>query len=236
MRHFVQNMYSHVKDKELMNELKLACSENQKCKFDQRRKDLENDNPRVVRYLRDTPLPKWALSHDVGGRRFGMMTTNISEVYNNVLKGARGLPVAAILELTFYRSVEYFRKRRIIVNALHANGTVWVEEILVHLERKREKTNQHHVRPFHDELEIFQVITTCSRVGNTRKGGRTHRVDLVKRKCTCGKMQLLHYSCSHVLAACSFVSLDYNQFISSYYSVEMLYHTWSQVLEPIPGL
>src|SRR6266542_3723581 len=37
------------------------------------------------------------------------MTTKIVESFNKVLKGVRSLPLCAIIELTFYRAVEYFR-------------------------------------------------------------------------------------------------------------------------------
>ena len=36
------------------------------------------------------------------------MTTNISEVFNNVLKGARSLLVTALVKLTFFRLNSYF--------------------------------------------------------------------------------------------------------------------------------
>ena len=53
---------------------------------------------------------KWALSHD-GGRRYGIMTTNKYEVFNSVLKGARCLPVTALVQLTFFRLNSYFVAR-----------------------------------------------------------------------------------------------------------------------------
>ena len=40
------------------------------------------------------------------------MTTNASESFNGVLKGARSLPIKALVARTFFRSVEYFYKRR----------------------------------------------------------------------------------------------------------------------------
>ena len=40
------------------------------------------------------------------------MTTNISEVFNSVLKGARSLPVTALVQLTFFRLNIYFVARR----------------------------------------------------------------------------------------------------------------------------
>ena len=41
-----------------------------------------------------------------------MMTTNISEVFNSVLKGARSLPITALVQLTFFCLNSYFVARR----------------------------------------------------------------------------------------------------------------------------
>ena len=40
------------------------------------------------------------------------MTTNKFEVFNSVLKGARSLPVTALVQLTFFRLNSYFVARR----------------------------------------------------------------------------------------------------------------------------
>ena len=56
------------------------------------------------------PFEKWALSHD-GGQRYGIMTTNMSTVFNSVLKGARSLPITALVQLTFFRLNNYFVAR-----------------------------------------------------------------------------------------------------------------------------
>ena len=50
-------------------------------------------------YLISESMDMWTQSHD-GGRRFEAMTTNISECFNNVLKGARGLLIAPMVEFT----------------------------------------------------------------------------------------------------------------------------------------
>ena len=40
------------------------------------------------------------------------MTTNMSEVFNSVLKGAHNLPITALVQLTFFRLNSYFVARR----------------------------------------------------------------------------------------------------------------------------
>ena len=52
------------------------------------------------------------------------MTTNIYEVFNNVLKGARSLPVTALVQLTLFRLNSYFVARR----ELGANRLTYVEQ------------------------------------------------------------------------------------------------------------
>lgn len=57
-------------------------------------------NPEARRWLEEIPLEKWALAHD-NGHRYGIMTTNLTEVFNSVLKGARCLPITTLVQLTF---------------------------------------------------------------------------------------------------------------------------------------
>jgi hypothetical protein len=45
----------------------------------------------------------WALTFDEGGSRYGIMTMDISEVFNFVLKGIRSLNVSSIVDYTFHK-------------------------------------------------------------------------------------------------------------------------------------
>ena len=74
--------------------------------FDARLKVLQKDlNDDAKQWLKDQMGNKenWALAFDEGGWRYLIMTTNMSEGINNVLKGVRSLPVSAIIEFTFYK-------------------------------------------------------------------------------------------------------------------------------------
>ena len=53
----------------------------------------------------------WTLSHD-GGYRCGAMTTNMSDCFNGVLKGAHGLPISALVDYIWCKLVAYFNDRR----------------------------------------------------------------------------------------------------------------------------
>ena len=59
-------------------------------------------------YLMKEDLDKWTQLHD-GGYRYGAMTTNVSECFNGVLKGACDLTIAALVEFTHCKLVAYLK-------------------------------------------------------------------------------------------------------------------------------
>ena len=62
-------------------------------------KDCKEKDYLSYTYLMSESVDMWTQPHD-GGRHFGAMTTNILECFNGVLKCARGLPIAAMVEFT----------------------------------------------------------------------------------------------------------------------------------------
>nr|XP_025628428.1 uncharacterized protein LOC112721592 [Arachis hypogaea] len=98
-------------------------------------------------WLSRIPREQYALAFD-GGYRWGHMTTNLVECINSVLKGARNLPITALVKATFYRLNELFTRKRaeaearinaghvfseIVTSKLHANqlasGNIQVDRI-----------------------------------------------------------------------------------------------------------
>ena len=62
-----------------------------------------------------------------GGFWFGIMTINGSELLNNVFKKSRRLPVAAIIEETFYKCNAWFVQRQARVMDLADANKQWSE-------------------------------------------------------------------------------------------------------------
>ena len=46
---------------------------------------------------------KWTLTYDIGGWRWGFMTSNMAEMFNSLLRGCWGLPMTDIASFTFYK-------------------------------------------------------------------------------------------------------------------------------------
>ena len=62
-------------------------------------------------WIKNEPLEKWALIADTDGSRYGIMTTNLAEVYNWVLKACRSLPLTTIVECILRGTVAYLREQ-----------------------------------------------------------------------------------------------------------------------------
>ena len=156
-------------------------------------------NLEAHRWLEVIPFEKWALSHD-GGRRYVIMITNISEVFNSVLKGAWSLPVAALVQLTFFRLNSYFIVRR----EQGYNRLASDEQYTPYVDAK---IKGHVVKV--GSFEIILYDHNQGRFHVKSKRGQTHRLNLHDHKCTCDKTLIYGFPYSHIIAACQFRSIDF---------------------------
>ena len=100
-------------------------------------------------WIEHEPLERWSLLHDTHGARYGVMTTNLAETYNFVLRGNRALPLTAIVEGILHGIVKYFRKRRQMAEVHMANNpnTPYYEKIFKYMNEKMEKARSFNVTP-----------------------------------------------------------------------------------------
>ena len=85
MHHFASNFITRFKDKLLKNLVCRATLASTECKFNKHMNKIGRINSEALQWLEAIPFQLWVHSHDEG-RRYGLMTTNISEVFNSVLK------------------------------------------------------------------------------------------------------------------------------------------------------
>ena len=84
------------KDKLLKNLVCRAALTSTERKFNKHMTIIGRINSEAQQWLEAIPFQFWALSHD-GGQRYGIMTTKMSVVFNNVLKGDRSLPFTTLV-------------------------------------------------------------------------------------------------------------------------------------------
>jgi len=184
-------------------------------------------------WIEHEPLERWSLLHDTHGARYGVMTTNLAETYNFVLRGNRALPLTAIVEGIFYGTVKYFRDRRQKAeqHMLNNPNTRYCERIMKYMEEKMEKARSHTVVPIGNQERRFEVRLANNKFGCANEL-RTHEVKIGNEAwptcdCTCNKPKLLHLPCSHVLATCGQLGMDAISFVSPFYLKESVLNTWT---------
>ncbi|KAH7837300.1 hypothetical protein Vadar_012227 [Vaccinium darrowii] len=156
------------------------------------------EDGKIHKDLTDLDRPKWSLAYD-GGRRYGSCTTNVSEGLNGVLKEARHLPITATVMTTFYKSVEYFFSKVEGARQRIDNNHALSNFAMAKFDHWMNKARRHRVMEFNRELGVSEVETPMHPT-SPGKGNHKHTIELVDRKCTCGKFQQWKMPCSHVIA------------------------------------
>ncbi|XP_020970087.1 uncharacterized protein LOC110268340 [Arachis ipaensis] len=90
-------------------------------KFDYWFDIMRTENPAMCDWANRIEYERWT-QHKNGGRRYGHMTTIISECVNSVLKGTRNLPVTSLVKSTYLRLAELFVIRGQTVEAQLGSG------------------------------------------------------------------------------------------------------------------
>lgn len=81
-------------------------------KFDAYMKEIGVISPAALTWLSKIDPTKWTLAHDYEGRRYGIATTNMVEGFNGSIRKARFLPVTAMMEYLFYKTVKIVNTHR----------------------------------------------------------------------------------------------------------------------------
>jgi hypothetical protein len=129
-RHFAADIWKKQQSRKAIKRLKALCKVKEEKKFKARLKELEkilNNDTKAWLSEQLSEKSNWTLAFDEGGCRYGVMTTNILEVFNFVLNGIRLSSVSSIMDYTFYKCNEYFVGRWEKARNTLAKGEHWEE-------------------------------------------------------------------------------------------------------------
>ncbi|GFQ01973.1 hypothetical protein PHJA_002341200 [Phtheirospermum japonicum] len=104
------NFNTHAKSVKLKDMCFKARAELRVAVFHRIMEQIKALDPNAFAYLDGIYKSKWTLSHD-GGKWCGVLTANMSECINGVMKRARRLPITTIVRITFLRNVKNFYDR-----------------------------------------------------------------------------------------------------------------------------
>lgn len=185
-----------------------------------------------TQWIENEPKEKWSLLFDTDGSRYGIMTTNLAEVYNWVMRGVRVLPLVAIVEFILHGTQAYFRDRyKKIGPSMADNNIVFGNVVTKYMEDKIKKARRHRVVAQGTQVHRYEIMCVDrSRRGIYRKQAVQECVLKADGGCTCScmKPKLHHLPCSHVLAAAGDCGISPNVYVSNYFRKEAIFHTWSE--------
>ncbi|XP_078157435.1 uncharacterized protein LOC144553210 [Carex rostrata] len=246
-QHVFENFGKHTKDKVAFTFFKVMVKKKKNTRLQEGLDAIGRRNPAWLAYL-DTcgkynendekELPKpWKVYQAMDdGSRWEIMTSNGSESLNHVFQTSCRLPVAAIIDETFYKCVSWFEKRRETAVQLQAAGQFFSTRVHKKLDKHIEKTKKMSTLPFgHNE---FMVTSHGEKINFDMENGRwVHTSSDCRYKvilkndheveCTCQKPRMGGIPCVHVMAVCRLRNLNPNDFVNYYYNIQTLIDTWS---------
>ncbi|KAH1212791.1 hypothetical protein GmHk_14G040892 [Glycine max] len=231
VRHIASNFnrkFNNAKQKEMFKKLAYT-----PCKhvFDQNLEKFRQLSPAIARWIDRISKEKWSMAYDTSGRRYGHMTTNLSECVNKVLKDCRSIPITALVKSTYSRCRKYFVDRGRQAQRQLREGQVYCSKLVTELRKNQEQACSHIVRVYDIHSTRFEVEETFNPI--TQRGGQKWAVNLNGHYCQCERYSALHYPCSHIIAACGYVSMNYYQYIDVVYTNEHILKAYSAQWWPL---
>ncbi|KAL0352198.1 UNVERIFIED_CONTAM: hypothetical protein Scaly_1608500 [Sesamum calycinum] len=190
--------------------------------------EIKKQHVRAFAYLDQINKEKWTTSHD-GGWRCGILTTNMSECINGVLKGARRLPVSTLVEITLERTVHYFRVRAIKGHKMLQNNQLWTDFACKMFISWQQKAVEHTVTKYSHSQQSASVITRRQ----NGHGINTHVVKIANRECSCSKWNQFGIPCSHAQKVCGAYNISAASMVKDYYDLMAYNNTYSKHFEPV---
>ncbi|KAL0456107.1 UNVERIFIED_CONTAM: hypothetical protein Slati_0949900 [Sesamum latifolium] len=126
LRHVCSNFNNKYKNIQLKDLCCRVGAEQNVRKFERKMEEIRELNEEAFDWLQKIDKAQWTLSHD-GGWRTGILTTNMSECINGVLKGSRRLPIMAIVRITLDRTVHYFLDRTKKCDRMMRDNQQWAD-------------------------------------------------------------------------------------------------------------
>src|SRR3954466_8630762 len=109
---------------------------------------------------------------------------------------------------------------------------VFTDNCKKEMQKEVEKSHNYNALSFDRERNYFVVQETIN--NNECRPLTYYNVDLQKQTCDCGKFQTFHVPCSHAIAACSHVRLNYQMFIPPVFRVRNIFKVYEQSFIGVP--
>ncbi|CAN7007975.1 unnamed protein product [Brassica oleracea var. botrytis] len=174
-------------------------------------KDIKDKCPELAKYMEDSDFRKWARCF-APANRYNIMTTNIAESLNSMLKLPRELPLISLLETIRLTLTTWFFERR--------------EAAAKHKHLVTPKVVQKLVSRFGAAM-VLNVYQVDQNEFEVKDETMKYVVDLEKRHCTCNVFNIDKIPCINAIAAAKYIKRDENRYVDTS-------HLTKRGLKPMP--
>ncbi|XP_057730447.1 uncharacterized protein LOC130945758 [Arachis stenosperma] len=189
---------------------------------------LRSENPAMCDWANRIDYSLWTQYCDEG-RRFGHMTTNISECVNSILKGVRNLPVCSLVKATYGRLAELFVRKGREAEAQMGTGQQFSQYLVKCIEANLKTARCFTVTVYDRDNSEYTVAETTP-TGSFSLG--TYRVSLGSKTCDCGYFQALHFPCPHALSCCAYSRLTWQPYVHQVYRLSSVFGVYQMGFTP----
>ncbi|XP_029148839.1 uncharacterized protein [Arachis hypogaea] len=192
---------------------------------------MRTENLAMCDWANRMEYDKWT-QHKDSGRRFGHMTTNISECVNSVLKATRNLPVTSLVKSTYGRLAELFVVRGQTAEAQLGFGHEFCQALVKAIDQNIRDSRCFMVT-LYDRHQLEYTVAETRRTENFSLG--SYRVSLKDHTCDCGHFQVLHYPCCHAIACFTHSRLNWVSYVHEVHHMSEVFNVYKRgFVPPIP--
>ncbi|XP_057723483.1 uncharacterized protein LOC130939391 [Arachis stenosperma] len=228
IRHVVANFVLTFKGKDVRRLIVDAAYAKTEVEFDYWFDILRSEDPAMCEWANWIEYSLWTQHRDEG-RRFGHMTTNISECVNSILKGVKNLPVCSLVKATYGRLAELFVRKGREAEAHMGTGQQFSQHLVKCIEANL-KTARCFTVTLYDRDNSELTVAETTPIGMFSLG--SYRVSLASQTCECGYFQALHFSCPHALAYCAYSRLTWQPYIHQVYRLSFVFSVYRMGFTP----
>jgi len=192
---------------------------------------MRSQFPQTVVWIDKISLHKWSQAYD-GGHRCTHMITNLAECMNSVLKGARSLPICALLKITFQNINIWFVERGLKAHSMLRAGHQYLEDDTALLQQNHQKSAYCYVQRYDRDNSEFEVQEILS-PHQYRPKPISFTVRLNDWWCDCGHLQASRLPYHHVIVVCSFGHMPLSNFIDPVYSLDYINKAYQVQFHPL---
>lgn len=175
-------------------------------------------NTSCAEYLIGIGFEHWARAH-FSGNRYNIMTSNVAESWNSVLREAREYPILPLVEFIRSKLMNLFSERRgESSNQINRFSPRVVVIVAANFEQSGGM--------------LAKKINNLEYEVKDKEGGSFH-VNLRNKQCSCNVFQTLMIPCSHAISASIYGKVRVETLVSDVYSMDSLAAAYKGDIFPV---